>query len=495
MKSDSLTLQGKSVLFLWKWLNVWTALATFAFGYAGFVWLTKGRFIDPNLRSRMFVFATLVNSTTKPAPPADFLAVLSNAVAEASTTKIQLVASNPTSYRLPDFSNQVAIAEALSLMSSNGPPSYAFTANVKKLLLLLTNVQEREQEFRQEPGLSRVVQKFTHDDLRLNGVDFREPEGNINDLHKDAASFLAHRDLFHGSGKQVPSEFKLRPWRLLRFYDVRRVLLNETIPLAFATLLLACGFFLEMRFSDYSRSWVWRRDDSLKYREQFEESKKEPETGKWVPLWEESKISGPTVVSLFNQRHFWKVVLGLNALALFIEYFLQNPQKRAEWIINTPIMIGTATALAVLLLTLTDLGKLRINPELSRFSIGFRKRLFRPLILGTGSLFIVSVWGIFYSVVELAGLSGIQMVRACIQVALCLGALWLLIRLLVGIEGQLGKLPSDEQREVPEKIEEKLNRSNNFSLLNTVLPDVDERLVKAAAVGLIPLLSVLHSLL
>jgi hypothetical protein len=149
----------------------------------------------------------------------------------------------------------------------------------------------------------------------------------------------------------------------------------------------------------------------------------------------------------------------------------------------------------VLYLTLLDLAKLKINPQLARFSPEFRKKLFRPLLLGTASLFAVSVWGIFYSIVELAGLSGMQMVRAVIQVILCGCALWLLARLLIRIEGQLNTMRSVETKEVSKETEEQLNRPSSFSLLNSVFPELDERLIKAAALGLIPLFSIVESLL
>jgi len=513
-----LTLQAKIILFLWKWLGVWVALAGFVWGYAGFIWLTKERLSDPYLRSRMFIFAKLVDATTSPRAPKDFAEILNKVLNDTSWTNSQVkMPEGGLRFILADASEKLNIAEQLSTMSSNKPPSYEFTGAVKKLRMQLTRIVEPQQQYRIPLhdgyrklwfGIKlpkniiwrnlwpRLKQRLTKNDLRLRGVDFREPEQNMASVQQEAADFLAHRDLFHGSAKQTPSEIKLRPWKIIRFYDVRRVNLNETIPLAFATLLLACGFFLDMRFSDYSRKWKWLDDASLQYQEQFEDVAQESQNGKWVAFWEESRNSGPTVVSLFRQkRAFWGLLIFLTGLALLLEFFLQNPQQRQEWIINTPIMVGCAFALTLLFLTLFDLGRLNINPQLSGFSPGFRKRLFRPLLMGTASLFAVSVWGIFYSVVELAALSGTQTLRAIVQVALCGCALWLLARLLGGIEDQLSKLRAADTKPVPKEVEENLNKPRSLSLLNNVFPDMDERLVKAAALGLVPILSIVQSFL
>src|ERR1051325_9114750 len=128
-----LSLQAKIILFLWKWLGVWVALAAFVWGYAGFIWLTKERLSDPYLRSRMFIFAKLMDATSSPRSPEELTILLSHAIDDKSWTNSKVEFPTNLSYHLPGETEQQGIIATLSTISSNKPSSYDFTEAVKKL--------------------------------------------------------------------------------------------------------------------------------------------------------------------------------------------------------------------------------------------------------------------------------------------------------------------------------------------------------------------------
>ena len=199
---------------------------------------------------------------------------------------------------------------------------------------------------------------------------------------------------------------------------------------------------------------------------------------------------------LFANSVFWPLVLGFIIVSLLVEFFLNTPQTLHEWIPNVPIMTLTGGMLAVLWWILWDIGGQKLNSELGQRTRAFRARLLRPLFTATAALMLAITWGLAYSIINLAHLSAVQNARSIFQVVMLGFTAGLIIRVLWKVHCQLQKLPPPpKDRKQTAELEEEMNQPSESDLLVSLIPaELDEKLLQAAFIVLLPLPQVLHLL-
>ena len=529
-------------MFVKHWSGILAALALMAGSYAGFYWLTKQRLNEPGLRTRMYVFCRLIEVATdiKPNEEVWNLKHFENKVEEIleetgrvtsggntdllvkmtiQSVNLEQDAAKNQKIACPDYGSmgllnvnrekldarQLSywIALRLKRMSESPPPSYAFLTALEELRLGLTCIKEAcpqnnfDTNTINDNSILKWRTRFIISDYLRKGVDFRSPEGDLSQLRSDALLFLTYRNMFRcGRISSLPTSLKFRPWLLLRAYDSRRFNLCETIPIAVGVLGLAVGLFVQIRLTD-----VIQKDKTLTWRGESE---------RWIHLWANGALITPATEScehsvsapepckmrLFANSVFWPLVLGFIIVSLLVEFFLNTPQTLHEWIPNIPIMTLTGGMLAVLWWILWDIGGQKLNSELGQRTRAFRARLLRPLFTATAALMLAITWGLAYSIINLAHLSAVQNARSIFQVVMLGFTAGLIIRVLWKVHCQLQKLPPPpKDRKQTAELEEEMNQPSESDLLVSLIPaELDEKLLQAAFIVLLPLPQVLHLL-
>lgn len=435
--------------------------------------MTVVRFRDANLRLRMEAYAQVLRLRLDPEKPKKFEEGFARLANSFSDRGFRFYERNPRDpEQLDPTTASVAIpAEfrtAVASLAEAESPSYEFTRAIRR-------VSKSLEKWSLPPAMQTSWwSRFAVDNYRLLGVAFGEPRGDLGKLRDDAGLFLTHREIFAtGDGKlwatfsNAPLEIKLMPWKLIRFSDEVRFQLNNTIPVAFGMLLLACGLLLQFRLIDYEKPKRWLEIRTLK------EKAKE----RWVAVWRRSGKVASADLSLFS--HPWlggAIALAVLTLVL-IELVANTPRQRIEWIINLPIMMITGAVLPIIWLTLFDLGSRVLNPELSRYSANFREKLLRPLLLGLLVMTLAACWALLYSIFDLPG-SLQQSTRSAIQVAACVFTLYLLLRVLRTLNRQLRKMETARslESELPDPEHQDIAEAD---IIAEFFPGLDDRALRA----------------
>ncbi|MEZ0387869.1 MAG: hypothetical protein ACAI34_12415, partial [Verrucomicrobium sp.] len=323
-----------------------------------------------------------------------------------------------------------------------------------------------------------IGSRLGYDEYQFHGVDFGLPKGDLSMLREDAQLFLAHRDIFAKGANgesavgfdNAPPEIKLMPWKLLKFSDEKRYQLNNELPIAFGTLLVACSFLLQFRLIDREKGGGWA---SVPLRSRAGNN--------WVLVWcTEGKDDGDS--GLFKTRWLGVTMLVCMTLMLIIEFTLNKPRQRVEWIINMPIMMVVGAVMPLVWKVLWDLGKRKLNKGLAKYGDDFQKRVFRPFIVGCVGLIVVTIWTIAYSALGLMG-SPLQLLRAVVQIGAGGFTLYLLFAVLRNISKELRTINAD--RTGPCEAGESLNRTQS-DIFDEFIPGLDDRAAQAALLILLP---------
>ena len=118
---------------------------------------------------------------------------------------------------------------------------------------------------------------------------------------------------------------------------------------------------------------------------------------------------------------------------LIIEFFLNDPTQRIEWVVNVPVMMMVGCALPITWVTLYDLTRAQLSEGFLRHSNAFINRNLAPFGLGVFGLTFVTVWALWYSMVIL--LPG-NLIRGTVQALFCVATLGLLIPVILNIAKQ-----------------------------------------------------------
>lgn len=514
----SIPLHVHILWFLKTQLGIMACLGLILMAYAGFYWLTAHRLDDPGLRTRMYVFCRLIEETTKKdfdekavekvlqetidKQKTDLLVPMSVQQIEIPVShtegkcdacryrSIGLLRQAAGDERLTEEEIKQWITEKLKILRNHPAPSHEYIEAITQLQIGLLAIREKDQfssHHANDRSFLKWRSRFFIDEYKRTGVDLKIPSGDLSSLSDDAKFFLTHRDMFRDKAKHAPVLLKFRPWQILKAYDERRMNLSDTIPLALGILALAAGTFLQIRLHD-----VDKRDGDLVFRSR---------DGNWINLWAHDGVPEPLALRLFTKWIFWLVAGVFTGLALFVELFLNNPQTRLEWLPNVPIMLATGLLLAVLWITLFDMARASLNPELARRTPAFRSKLLRPLHTGIAALLLVTAWGVLYSIFQLAPLSEVQQGRAWLQIFLCGATAILLLWVMWNLDRNLKNITlAAKQRnppidwEVSAREEEALNSLPRSEILSQWMPAIDVKLIKSAMMVLIPLPSVLQAL-
>lgn len=316
--------------------------------------------------------------------------------------------------------------------------------------------------------------RFSIPDFRTKGVEFAEPAGGIQGWRDKAAEFEKHYNVlkdFRGE----PVSTQLVPWELIRFYDNTRCDLNNTLPAAFGTILLACGLFIQCRLVDY------RLPEPLDPKHTLV-----AKVNNWVPIWtEETSEKDPQTPSLLRRPVLKWASLAGAVLMLVIEFALNVPAQRIEWLINAPIMMVVGISLPLIWLTLYDLTKATLSPLFLTYSDEFVRRNLTPLASGTLSLVVVTFWATCYSVITLPVTPG-NRIRSDVQAVACVATLALLYQVIRRLSKQY-KGSSNDRNTSPDRAREKdLNPPDDNPLWKLMFPKLDERFVSGLLMLMLP---------
>ncbi|MBL9132942.1 MAG: hypothetical protein JNG86_17165 [Verrucomicrobiaceae bacterium] len=499
------TITGRYLYMLWTWVNTWTVLGVVMLTYAGFYWLTIDRFQDQGLLLRMRACAELLTLEANESDKTQVAVRVHDLINkyhaygfrfhpykssnEADGAETNEVDADNVLESVPE-----SFVDVFTQLACHEPPSHEFTEAAHKAARELN---------RWGPSIEKAsgfLSRFTRPSYVRSGVRFVVPAGDLSNLRKDAALFLTHQSIFSKnpvSGNErywagfrnAPLKVKLAPWELLRFFDETRYNLNNKLPLAVGTLLLAASFLLQFRLVDYAKPRTSRDKALMQYKPR----------SYWIPIWEKARHTAAEDSSLFNHTRLRLYTVAGSLLMLTVELFMNLPVHRQEWIFNAPLMLMTGAALPVIWVTLWQLGKRRLNPTLSTCSKEFRRRVLRPLVYGVLILAVVSVWGMLYSLFDLPG-GNSERLRAIIQLIACTWTLCLLLRLFFSLNQQLRKLDSPgakplERVKPPDARDEPDMNPPESDIVAEFFPGIDERAINAALLALLPVPMIVQSLI
>lgn len=308
--------------------------------------------------------------------------------------------------------------------------------------------------------------RFFRSDFRTKGIDLADPAGGLKDWKVKAHNYLEYRNVV-GPFRDTPFDIQTLPWELIRFFDATRCDLNNGLPIAFGTVLMACNLLLRSRLID-------RKLNTLK--QEPKEARAEqlgPKISDWVKIWSDGGEKMPPLLGRFalSKTSFWWAPLLGALLMLTIELFLNDPTQRIEWMANVPIMMLVGAALPVIWITLFDLTIAILSPGFLRHTDTFVKRNLGPFGVGVVGLFTVTVWALIYSSVVLFPTNK---VRGAVQILFCLATLLLLIPVIGNIAKQYIGSETHRNQSRRTSDEANLNRPDPW-FLSILFDKLDER--------------------
>jgi hypothetical protein len=488
-----LTFDCRLLIFLWRHLTLFNIAVIFIVVYVAFWLLAFVRLRNPSIQGRMQFAAEFVSlkETDPTAAARDVTETLARLKKEWPSFSFHFagpMSPGATSVPVPVGSESEFIAEATRLsMARDG--SYEFQAALQAFNASANNWYDHL-----EPELERRPD-FAHDDQLRKGAAISLPHGPIDDLRHDAEDYLQNYRMFDGKFSAATEQVKLRPWLLFRFYDPKRYLLCQKLPFAFGTLLVACSLFLQFRFIDLSRLPgigskrlpVAKHSINADWPEVWVDA-----TDKCLPRVEpELDLTGRILVKLVPTcRLKWWLPLSCLA-ATFIELILDVPGVRAEWIVNVPLLSVTAVAIVVVWSTLAEMGRWRFSDDgIRRASREYRSHILRPFVLGGAALLAATAWMVGYSLVVLP-LGQAEVAREIAQIIIGLVTILLLVR--VGYQIHREELRSRGSWKTSDQEEEALG-AEKVGLFDALLPHLDENMIKALLLAIVPLASIVESL-
>jgi len=491
---------GTLVNLLWRCLTVPVVLFLMALVYLSFYRGTVARFKDPDLRAKMELRAQLasISKSSSVDPKAELEKFVTN-VKAAGFVFAGPIGASKTVYIPEDCFRQVAPGLALNI-----PGSMAYANAAEELAFMSKRDSPKQESHRQR--LASELDRFRYPGHVRKGLDFDFVNSDHRLIRENAQLFLDYSDIFDaGTGRlwkgfgRAPLSVKLLPWSLIRFNDERRYKLNMTLPFAFGTLLLACGFFLQFRFIDYISAGDKRADGQA-----------EPSNGEsrvsvrsvaqrkregWIPVWT-SRITA-THIQLSKWLPPWMryVIIACVLAACFVELRLNDPLLREEWLWNLPMMLLVGVSIPVICYTLWDLSKLSFNRRLAELPSERLTQLLRPLILGSGVLMASALWSIFFSIFDLPGTAS-QTFRAIAQIVIGMVILGFLINMLASINDGYRRLKKAQSARI-RRGEKTLATGNEeeTDILDEFLPGLDARMARACALAILPIPAILDTLL
>jgi hypothetical protein len=486
--------ERRLLILLWKRLNLFTILCIVLMLHASFWLLARGRLQNPSIRGRM-AFA------------AEFLAIKESEPAAAHAHVLRTferIKNDPKGFAF-HFERYRPPARPATTRAATRPSEQGFVDVAARLAVQNAGDYEFRRlldEFnsyaatwydRTDPELLKSVMHhpdFRHDDQMRGGSSISLPQGPYADLRSNAEEFLQNYQMFDDGHLTAASEpAKLRPWRLIKFYDPKRYILSQTLPFAFGALLLACSLILQFRFVDFSKrkSPVWRGAAMPK--------RSVSGFARWPTVWDPRTPPSAAAASDAWQYGSGRLILWVPLAvlaALFVELVLDVPGLRAEWWVNVPLLSATAVLIAVIWSSLLRMSAWRFDRlGIGRASRECRAKILRPFLLGALTLLGATAWMIGYSVVVLP-LGPAEHVREFVQIAVSV----ITSALLALLAWKLSRrpLPSQTPWKMTSDEEEALNYGKS-GLLDSVLPNLDDNMRKALLLAIVPLASVIESLL
>jgi hypothetical protein len=467
------------LLAIAKWMAPPVVILAMLAIYLGFVGLAWQRLRLRPLRARMLACALVENSTTRPS------AVLSDWVRDSVNGHMD--AESKTFKPLEWLSTP---ARSHDSSRSAGENASQFTSSAGRLIDLkddqtadyLTTLDDLDRfgyGLSDQPvGEPSFIQRFYRDYYEFGGVAFRSPPDTSAQLRSEANRYLVFEGYISptSSGKVFGLFEYLLPWRLFKFYDPKRVQLNEEIPFAFGTLLLTCWFLLKYRYYDEDiEGW-------------FRGLVRVDKRANWVPLWEKN-VAPDTP---WKRRLAFGGSLTALALSLFVELVLNDPEVRAEWWVNVPVMSLTGMAMLLMWITITSLCRSSFSQELKRWSAEFFMRQIRPLIVGTICIVLGNIWMVLFSFLQLRGRNAKMDARSWMQYFVAAVSTALIIWLWIRIAQQyhhIGKNRDSAAAERHKEREKAMNKGSPTFLRGFVGENYASRLVVAFALLLLPIAS------
>jgi hypothetical protein len=482
----------RMLLFLWRHLTLIKISFVFLCVYAGFWWLAWVRLNNPHIRGRMQFAAEFI--ALKESDPAtatravtDTLTRVRKDLSDFSFHYDQCSAATRPAVTLTD-NDFIAAASKLALTRDG---SYEFQDALK-----IFNAYAAIWYDQREPELT-VGPDFFHDDQLRGGAAVSLPQGSMADLRHDAEEFLQNYQMFEGHFSAASEQAKLRPWILFKFYDPKRYLLSHNLPFAFGTLLLACSLLLQFRFIDLSKTH-WTPDAMFPLPKRAIDPRwpkvwRKWPTGRKRPSADQRNGIMPMAVSELvppGRLKLW-TILAVGA-AIFVEMILDVPGVRAEWIVNVPLITATAIVLVVIWSTLAEMGDWRLDLRgIGRATRECRARVLRPFLLGGTALVAATSWMVSYSLTVLP-LGRAEVAREIAQIIISLVTLVFLVRLGCRLYAQQARVGTPWK--ITEVEEEALN-AEKVGWIDSTLPNVDENMMKALLLAIVPFASIVESLL
>jgi len=485
-----LSCDQRLLIFMWRHLTLFKILIIFLLIYVAFWLLAARRLANPSIRGRMH-FA------------AEFLSLKESDPATAKRNIYVILAKLKREW--PTFSFHFDKCRSPGAPTQRPPTEADFVDTVKRLSLATDGSYEFQDALKHFNTFAQVWYDRTadlecrpdllHDEQLAKGANISLPLGAADDLRKDAAVFIQNYHIFNGGFSTATDQAKLRPWILLKFYDPKRYLLDQMLPFAFATLLLACSLLLQFRFIDLSRANQWG-----KKRLPIPKRLANPLWPKvWAQVPEPSAIqSDCQIAQLVSQAlsslvptQRLKLWIGLAiAAAVFVEFILDVPGIRAEWWVNVPLISAAAATLVIIWSSLAQMRRWKIDAHgLGSATRECRARILRPFLLGGAALMAATLWMISYSVVVLP-LGVAERAREITQVVISLVTLFLLAHFAWELHRQ-PPAPNSPWK-ITNAEEEALN-AEKTGLLDTILPKFDENLIKALLLAIVPFASIVVS--
>jgi len=457
-----------------------SAVLVFVFFWCVFIFLTQLRFDDPGLMARMTVTAEIL--ARKPVGndrDVERKFVREEILKPASKAGLSFHSEPPT----PDNNAQAAIREnnfveaAVDVIELDDDDPNLETAYSK---LDQSGKYLREGPLyyyivdgrivTRPPLHDRVFESF----YIFEGVDFRTPK-RFADARKNAKEFLSFVADQKSSGGRYDLKSTIRPWRLLEFFDPKRAILNDLLPLSCAVLMLVTGFILRYRYYDVA---LWKKDGKLRI---------SGRKAKWISLWKKTIVglneTTPRVGLAWVLAILCSIML-LNAL----EYLKDDPEIWQERYANIILMTLTGFYLPHLCLALVSLCCSKVSEQFRKCSLEFRGRVLRPLVISLFSAVLLAGWIIWFSYdqlisrgipsnPEMVSRGKIQIVFALVFIGCCL------IIFLNLIRGTPNTGPSERE------IEKGMNALLASSCLRRFHIEIDEKFVLACALLLMPIIA------
>jgi hypothetical protein len=295
----------------------------------------------------------------------------------------------------------------------------------------------------------------------VDGVHFRVPDDSAK-LPDLAEKYLEYHGSLHGI-------YVLTPWELLLFYDPKRVLLDNLLPVAVFVLMVSCRFLFSYRYYDITTKRTKRG-------KLFLLRKPQP----WVPLWQRSIVAGRARV---RYHLFWPGAVLVGTLAaLAIELKTNDPEVWSERVINIPLMLIAGPLTVILLLLLSSLLSSSISDEFRARSLAFRGRVLLPLLitLGPGVLSLAGWMALFSWDKLIPGPTTDMKLRGVCQIILSVIFAVISVVIILRLLRQ-----SPGKGAMKETGDEDLNPSDSSCLAGVGIR-TDEKLIISAALTLAP---------